>query len=208
MIKRIIFDLDNTLIMWKDEYLSAIKKIVTKYNMSVDGAYVNNLVDQYDSVCLRYDKSDMLEFINKNLDEKITKEIFDDYMYELGFCAEYDYNVEQTLKYLSHKYELVILTNFFTDVQVNRLKEAGYYKYFKGVYGAEKSRKPFKESFLEACGDNETCECLMVGDNYEFDVKGAIDAGLNSIYFNNKNKNNNILNIKEISDIRKLEEML
>ena len=27
-IKRIIFDLDNTLVLWKDEYTSALKKAI------------------------------------------------------------------------------------------------------------------------------------------------------------------------------------
>ena len=33
-IKRIIFDLDNTLIPWSNEYLEAVKKAVKEYNIS------------------------------------------------------------------------------------------------------------------------------------------------------------------------------
>ena len=33
MIKKLIFDLDNTLIMWKDEYVDAIAKSISKFNI-------------------------------------------------------------------------------------------------------------------------------------------------------------------------------
>ena len=33
MIKRIIFDLDNTLITWKDEYWNAVNKTFERFNL-------------------------------------------------------------------------------------------------------------------------------------------------------------------------------
>ena len=45
MIKKIIFDLDNTLILWKDEYVNALKETLKKYNINEDPNYVNNLID-------------------------------------------------------------------------------------------------------------------------------------------------------------------
>ena len=34
MIKKLIFDLDNTLIMWKPEYVNALRKTLQKYNIN------------------------------------------------------------------------------------------------------------------------------------------------------------------------------
>ena len=36
MIKRLVIDLDNTIILWKDEYTSALKKVMQEYNLDID----------------------------------------------------------------------------------------------------------------------------------------------------------------------------
>ena len=67
-------------------------------------------------------------------------------------------------------------------------------------------RKPFKEAFLQAIGDNKPEECIMIGDNFERDIKGALNAGLKAIYYNPKNnvaKNEN----REYYTILKLDEL-
>ena len=55
--------------------------------------------------------------------------------------------VKNTLKYLSNKYELVVLTNWFTDCQQKRLEKAGILKYFKKVF-----RNFIKIIFYHMCG--------------------------------------------------------
>ena len=50
MIKRIIFDLDNTLIMWKNDYLKALKETVELYNIKEDYIYLNSLIDEYEHI--------------------------------------------------------------------------------------------------------------------------------------------------------------
>ena len=65
MIKKIIFDLDNTLIIWKDEYLEALRKTLKKYNINEDANYVNDIIDSYEDYYDKYDKEKMLEIINK-----------------------------------------------------------------------------------------------------------------------------------------------
>ena len=42
-----------------------------------------------------------------------------------------DNNLIDTLDYLSKKYELVILSNYFTEIQENRLKNAKIYKEYE-----------------------------------------------------------------------------
>ena len=36
MIKRIIFDLDNTLMLWKDEYIFALKNVLDELQVKYD----------------------------------------------------------------------------------------------------------------------------------------------------------------------------
>ena len=88
-----------------------------------------------------------------------------------------DENILKLLEYLKTKYELVILTDWYEDQQSERLQKIDILKYFQKVYSAENTkRKPFKEAFMQALGDNKPEECIMIGDNFERDIKGALNG--------------------------------
>ena len=109
--------------------------------------------------------------------------------------------------YLSKKYELVVLTNWFTKPQSERLKNADILNYFKEVIGGELFMKPSRTAFLNACGEYLPSECIMIGDDYNKDIIGASNTGLNVIYFNYKNKDN-VNNFQEINKLSELERIL
>ena len=89
------------------------------------------------------------------------------------------------LEYLKNKYELVVLTDWFKEQQIERLKNSKIIEYFQEVYAAEKTkRKPFKEAFIQAIGENKPEECIMIGDDFQRDIEGALKAGLQAIYYN------------------------
>ena len=206
MIKKIIFDLDNTLIMWKDEYLEALKKTIKKYNINEDADYMNSLIDSYENYYDKYDKEKMLEHINKNIKEKINIDFMNDFLNEIGFMSEPNEEVINTLEYLSKKYELVVLTNWFKEPQTNRLKNAKIDKYFKKVFGGEKNIKPDKQAFINAIENTPLEECIMIGDSYNIDIMGAYNAGIKPIFMNPKNKENknNFTEIKTISELKNI----
>lgn len=206
MIKRIIFDLDNTLIMWKDEYLNALKETMELYNIKEDYKYINLLIDEYDNKFEYYDKELLLNYINNRIKYKIDINILNTFLDKFGYMSQSDNKVINVLEYLSKKYELVVLTNWFQKPQENRLKNAEILKYFKEVIGGEISMKPYKKAFINACGKYLPKECLMIGDDYDKDIVGADNAGLNVIYFNYKNQENS--KYKEIKDLEELKEML
>ena len=88
---------------------------------------------------------------------------------------------------MKEKYELVILTDWLGEQQIERLERVGILKYFSNVYCAEKTRrKPFKEAFMQAIGKNKTEECIMIGDDFDRDIKGALNAGLKAVYYTPK----------------------
>ena len=198
MIKKLIFDLDNTLIMWKDEYLEALKKTIKKYNINEDADYVNSLIDNYEDYYDKYDK--------EKIKEKINMDFIDDFLIEIGYMSEPNEEVIDTLEYLSKKYELVVLTNWFKIPQTNRLKTAMIDKYFKELFGGEDYIKPNKEAFLTAAGNTKLEECIMIGDSYNIDVMGAYNTGIKPIFMNPKHKENKnkFQEIEKISDLKNI----
>jgi putative hydrolase of the HAD superfamily len=92
------------------------------------------------------------------------------------------------LTYLQERYPLYILTNGFDDVQAIKLKNASIHTFFREVITSETTghRKPSKEIFEHAVARAgvHAERCLMVGDNLQADIAGALNAGLHAAFFN------------------------
>lgn len=205
MIKRLIFDLDNTLIMWKEEYINALKQTLKEHNINEDANYINNLIDNYEEHFNKYTKETLLNYINDNIKSKIDMNFIEEFLYNFGFMSEPNEETIDTLEYLSKKYELVVLTNWFQEPQINRLKTAKIYNFFKHLYGGEEVIKPEKEAFIKAC-ENKPSECIMIGDSYNIDIIGAYNVGIKPIFINPKKKENkgNFIEINTISELKNI----
>ena len=194
MIKRVIFDIDNTLIEWKSEYDDEIEKSLKKFKIPYTNNDLKNIFDameKYESTYYTYKRNQILDFINTYTKKNYPMKLLNDVLYRWSLCVpkKIDDNIIETLEYLNKKYEMVILTDWFGKEQENRLKLLSISKYFSKVFAAENvKRKPFKEAFLTAIEKNKPEECMMIGDNFERDVQGALNAGLKAIYFDSNNK--------------------
>ena len=204
MIKRIIFDFDNTLVRWKDEYDDAIKETVKHFDLAVDYKELSREVDKYEYIAKRYDKQDLINYLNEKFKLNLGMEFLDYWLPRLGKMSYASDKLIDTLDYLSKKYELVVLTNWFRECQIDRMKHANIYKYFKEVYGGEVTKKPHKEAFIRALGDKNIDECIMIGDNANMDIKPAISLGIKVIMLASKKFDN----IDTINSILELKEML
>ena len=147
----------------------------------------------------------------KNDKKNYPKEFVYDVIERWGRCTpeKIDSGIIELLEYLKTKYELVILTDWYIKNQNARLEKLNILKYFQNTYGAETTkRKPFPEAFLQAIGNNKPEECIMIGDNIERDINGAIKAGLQAIYYNPKLETKDNEKYKCIKDLKQLKEIL
>lgn len=211
MIKRIIFDLDDTLIPWTNNYFYKFIPVMKEFEVidsKEDILKFSYAIDKYEDEYTYYNDDLFIEYINRKLDKKIPIEFYNKLRTFFTTCIpeEIDMQIVDTLDYLSDKYELVVLTNFFEEEQQKRLENYGIKKYFKHIYGGNKFIKPAKESYLLACGEHNPGECLMIGDNYKNDVEGALVNGLQVIYLNNKKENvtNDIICINNLIELKNI----
>jgi putative hydrolase of the HAD superfamily len=90
--------------------------------------------------------------------------------------------------FCSGDYKLHIITNGFPDVQNVKLQSSGILNYFQNVFISDNIgfRKPQIEIFkyCEKITGAEPEQCLMVGDQFETDVIGALNAGWTSVWLN------------------------
>ncbi|MBX2932775.1 MAG: YjjG family noncanonical pyrimidine nucleotidase [Ferruginibacter sp.] len=95
----------------------------------------------------------------------------------------------EILNYLTEKkYSLHLITNGFEKTQWNKINNSGLNGYFKEVITSEGSNsiKPKKEIFDFAMQKAKAslAESIMIGDNLEADIQGAINAGMDTVFVN------------------------
>lgn len=85
-------------------------------------------------------------------------------------------------------HRMFILTNGFEEVQHIKMENSGLSPYFLKVLTSDALgyKKPRREAFDEsiAIARSNASTAIMIGDDLECDVAGAMDAGWRSIYFN------------------------
>lgn len=189
MIRRVIFDIDNTLIPWKEEYYDEINNVLDELNIKhteQDYKKIKKALSEYENEYYIFDRKLMIEYINKYTKKNYPEKFIYKVTERWANCVpdKIDESIIKTLEYLNQKYELVILTDWYRDQQAKRLEKVKILKYFSNIYSAETTkRKPFKEAFIRAVGINKPEECIMIGDNFERDVRGALNAGVQAVYY-------------------------
>lgn len=166
----------------------------------MDGAYAT-----YEKYYTNYTYENFGKHIKKQLGIEVSLEFIKawiEYLEDIAMPATDE--LKETLEYLKSKYDLAVLTNGFKDSQALRLKTAGIGEFFTEVYGSEKYNKPDSRSFIDACGPYLPEECLMIGDIYDIDYKGAINARLQAIHYNKKEDGDGKTRIRSLTELEQI----
>ncbi len=207
MIKRIIFDIDDTLIENKPSFALTYKNLFNdKSEKKAQELY--DILEYYETKENIYDENKMLTLINTKLNtnyditfiKKLNEEISQKWINK-------DNSIIDTIKYLSQKYELYALTNWFTKTQEKRLENSELLKYFKKVIGTDKVKiKPNREPFEEASENQKIEECLFIGDNPKKDLDTPYKMGAQVILLDKRGKYK--VTYKKITQIKELKDIL
>jgi len=200
--KHLFFDLDHTL--WDFDKNSALTfdKIFKDHHIEVN---LQDFLDVYAPINLQYwelyreEKIDKASLRFGRLDDAFTalsypvaKELIDtlseDY---ITYLSTFNHLIEGTLEILDHlnsNYHLHIITNGFKVVQHGKLKKSGINSYFNTVTNSEMVgvKKPNRKMFDYALSEAQAnvTDSLMIGDNLEADVLGALNMGMDAVCFN------------------------
>ena len=205
MIKRLIFDVDGTLIQGGD-FIATVTNTLKRLNLYSEENLEKylNATRTYEDYYNNYNVKDYVEYFSKELSVKLDENFIAIFFDEVSRCIPEDNSkLQDKLEELSKDYEMVILTNYFREGQLGRLKNMGIDRYFSKCYG-EELIKGNKEAYINSCGNNKPEECIMIGDNIKLDIKGAKECGLHTIWINNKGteaENMDTLTVKSVSDI-------
>ena len=225
-IQHIFFDLDHTL--WDFEKNSALtfQEILPASNITVD---FNMFIKTYIPINFSYWKKYRLEQVTKHeLKYLRLKKTFDALDYDVNddiihyLSEEYilklpNYNnlfegTFEILEYLQSKYQLHIITNGFEEIQTKKMEKSGISKFFNEVITSESVgvKKPNPKVFeyaLEKANTNASCS-IMIGDNIEADINGALDCGFRAIHYNSENNKNIPQNVTSVNHLLELKQYL
>jgi putative hydrolase of the HAD superfamily len=152
----------------------------------------------------------LLDF--KIADENLSKEIAVAFLDGLPNRKNlFPYTIE-VLEYLKNKnYVLHLITNGFESIQHNKLKYSNLTNYFKEIVTSERAGclKPNKEIFEFALNIAKANikESIMIGDNIEADIRGAMNAGFDTIFVNHINAETDVKPTYIIHHLKELEDI-
>jgi len=204
-ITDVFFDLDHTL--WDFEKNSAlafetvfeIQKLAInmpnflQFYVPINREYWERYrKDEITQNQLRFGRlKDAFDLIEYTISDEMIELVAVEYIHYLPkFNHLYEGTIE-ILEYLKPKYNLHIITNGFAEVQGNKLDNSYISHYFKTITNSEMAgvKKPNQKIFdfalNLALAKKENS--IMIGDCIEADVQGALDAGLDAVFFNEYN---------------------
>lgn len=199
----LLFDLDDTLWNFKENSKAALQNIFDDYDLQhyypTFDEYFSRFEEHNKALWQLYGRQQITKsFLHVErflaplrpfgiLDTSLAGEMGTAY---LDRCAEKTATMPhalETLASLRSHFDLSIISNGFGEVQYKKLNRSKLSPYFSHVFlseiiGHHKPNPEFFEAVL-----NELCaskgECLVIGDNYEADIMGAMNFGLDQVYY-------------------------
>jgi putative hydrolase of the HAD superfamily len=225
-IQHVFFDLDHTLWDFEKNSDLAFKKVFDKQNITID---LNSFLTVYKPLNLEYWKLYREEKISKDelrygrlkntfdaVNYAITDDLIDviaieyiDSLPDFNHLFEYTFEI---LEYLKDKYQLHIITNGFEEIQIKKMESSNILHYFNSVITSESVgvKKPNPKVFYHALevANAKKENSIMIGDNIEADVLGAINIGMQAIHCNFEQEKVVDLNIISIASLLEIKQYL
>lgn len=225
-VNNLFFDLDHTL--WDFDKNSDLTffKILKKNNLNID---VSRFLNSYHPINRKYwelyrenkvSKADLRYYRLSDTFKKLNYDINDDLINQLAIdyiehLSDFNHLIPDTLivlNSLKSNYRMHIITNGFKEVQKRKLEKSKLIQYFDSVtisedVGVKKPHKLIFDHALTAANANVE-NSVMIGDNFNADILGALGVGMKAIYYDfhktNEQERENLIIIKNLKELIKI----
>jgi YjjG family noncanonical pyrimidine nucleotidase len=220
--KWIIFDADGTLFDYDMAEISALKVTIEHFGHVYNPDYLEvyrqcnkKLWDAFElgEVTLEKLKIQRFElFLNSLKFDNNPSEFSRNYLLQLSRGTQLISGAEEILQTLSGKVGMILMTNGIKEVQRSRLNLSSIKSYFSDIIisdevGVAKPDKKIFEIALQNMSISDKDTILMVGDNLSSDIKGGMDFGIDTCWYN-PNMNDHHPEIHATYEVRNLEDLL
>ena len=228
--RHLFFDLDHTLWDFDTNAKISLTSIFTEFDLSNRVAcsfeqfyerYLHHnhvLWDRYQKGFIGAEElkwrrmwRTLLDF--KMGDELLSKNLSNRFLEVLPVQKQLFPYTEEILTYLINKdYKIHLITNGFEKTQWSKIKNSGLDRFITQVITSESSNslKPKREIFEYALAKTGALlkESIMIGDNPDADIQGAINAGMDSIFVNHINAAITVKPTHTVAHLKELELIL
>ena len=196
----LLFDADHTLFDFNKSEYFALKGALDFYSLPS----TDDVIERYSIINVKYwkmlergkiDKTSLRlarfeEFCDfYGFDRAIAGSLADLYMDNLAHEAHLFEGALEMVEKLSKKYRLFIITNGVKSTQDGRFGISPITKYFEKIFiseviGAEKPSKVFFDAVEGGIDGYCREKAIVIGDSLSSDIKGALNAGIDCIWYN------------------------
>lgn len=203
----LLLDFDDTLVSFAQSERISLTKVYNKYNIPVTEENLEYYHTENEKLWRDFEKGKIKKKdIEKTRFQKVISKfgitgvsgdaMNRDYLNYLKNSAILMDGAMEFLEDIEDYCTIAIVTNGIDTVQQNRLKLSRVIDFADGVFTSEKVgyNKPDKRIFfaaLKTLGVENNKKVLVVGDNLNSDIKGGINAGLDTCWVNFDNAENN-----------------
>jgi len=202
--RHIFFDLDHTLWDYDTNVQESLSELFEIYQLPTVGIPdFQTFIDAFYQVNFKLwalydlgkiDKQNLRETRFKLIFEKagvsgsnVPKEMEEDFMQRTSSKPHLLPYSKEILDYLSPNYKMHIITNGFNESQAKKMHSSGLTPYFDLVVTSETTghKKPDPRIFQYAMDKLavKSADCIMIGDNPNSDILGAIRSNIDQVYF-------------------------
>lgn len=207
-MKKLIFDLDGTLLFLSDTWEKVYQEFIDTYNLNTIPKELFQTIGTFekDNSNIIVTKEILCDYVNSKININITVDMLNDLDNRYNDISLLNTDkIYKILEKLSKNYELIAYTNWFTEDQTYRLRKYDLEKFFSKIYGWDIAKlKPSKEG-LESIIKGNKEDYIMIGDTILTDMEIADSIGVKTLFYNRKkiiqDKYNEFSEIEELVNI-------
>lgn len=205
MIKTVLFDLDDTIFDFKMSERIALTKTLIHLGIEPD----NYIISQYSKYNIsQWKRLELGEISREEVKVNRYKLLFEEFNINASpelATAIYEENLAighyfidgavDMLESIYKTYDLYLVSNGAKRVQDGRLADANISQYFKDIFisevvGQEKPSLEFFNYCFQRIPNFNKDNTIIIGDSLSSDIKGGINAGIKTMWFNPHLENN------------------
>lgn len=192
-------DADNTLFDFTRAEAHSFAATMRAFNLAADEEMVARYSQINDSLWKAFERGEttqsklridrfrlLMESYQLALDPVQVATCYTDHLARSAFLMP---DALECVRRWAQRVPVYLVTNGLSDVQRGRLERSALKPYIRDIVisqevGAQKPDPRMLEAALERAGNPDRRDVLMLGDSLSSDIRGAINAGLDSCYFN------------------------
>lgn len=220
----ILLDADNTLLDFDAAENKALLETFTRYELPTDAATIQLYQDINTKLWKALERGEikrdrimserfgrLLEKLGADLVRGKGQDMNRYYLEQLSSHSDLIPGADDVLHELAEVATLAVVSNGFQKVQMRRIEASGLTQYLEDIFvsekiGCDKPDRRFFDAALRQLEVENRARVLVVGDSLSSDIKGGINAGIDTCWYNPTGVENTT-GITPTYEIRSLDEL-